>query len=983
MVAVIALFVMVTASHIASLKAGSSGEELASSINISGRQRMLSQRILFFASEVVKSQGNEEDNRKFLSDAIDLFETSHQALTQGGALGLSGTLSPKLRALYFATGEKPALDTLTKRFISDARAIAESNGDVSEIAFKDMRTVGPDLLLKQLNEAVSGFEEMARDSVQKTREMANLAYWLAVLVLLLESIIIFYPAHRSIMASFGRLESTLARLEESELSAQKNAELAQTAQIEAEIAAESKAMFLANMSHEIRTPLNAVIGFAGLALRTALTTRQRDYITKIKSSSSVLLALVNDILDVTKIDADQIELESIPFKLDDVLNTTSDVLSARAAEKGLELLFRTDPGIPLDLVGDPLRLGQVLTNLIGNAVKFTDEGEVVLDLKADHVTEESVELTCSVKDSGIGMTEDQISKLFRPFTQADASTTRRFGGTGLGLTITKRLVELMDGRIWVTSVPDEGSIFSFTVRLDRSASGDSFGFIAPEEMRESRILVVDDNEMALQILTETLESMSFKVTAVTSGYAAINEIQRSQEAREEPYKIAFIDWKMPGINGIETTEEINNMRVAAKPQIVMLTAFDVEEMKEEALKVGAVGFMTKPVNQSRLFNQISETLHEKQSANPKRVQRSGFEALKGAHLLIAEDNQLNQQVISEVLADADISFELAGNGEIALKTMRLRGHEFDGVLMDIQMPVMDGFDATRQIRSIEAFKETPIIAMTAHTMTGDKEKCLTAGMNDHVAKPLDPDQMFATLAKWIDVPEDRKLASTNKTDDDDPETLPDAVEEPNLPEVEGLDTDAGLKTLMGNKNSYLDLLKGLHSQFADAGDVVSDMLENGRLEEAARTAHSLKGVSGNLGAVALYKVATDLEQAIKDLDIDSAMPDITPFVGTLQTFMDDLGAFFEKEDAANKKKKVEKVELQPLLVTPGPDTLRLFSVIKQQLEEGSTAAEDTLAQLKVRKDSDQELISTVASLIDDLEFDEAAEKVAAYQERFS
>ena len=905
-IAILLVFVLVTSSHLVALKASSSGEELAAAVNISGRQRMLSQRILFFASEALRDEQEDPTIDENLSNAINLFESSHKALTKGGALGLSGTLSANLQQLYFGDGSGPALDQQVADFIRSARVVLEGSPDAAS-AYARMRIVGPAPLLAALNEAVSGWEDMARDSVQSTRRIATFTYWLAVLVLIMEGLAIFYPAHKSIVRYFNELEETTKQLGVSKKRAEESAKEADKARQIAEDAAQSKAMFLANMSHEIRTPLNAIVGFSGLALRTTLTEQQKDYVSKIESSSNVLLSLINDILDMSKIDADQIELEHIEFQLDDVLAATSTVLAGRALDKNLELLFQTDPDLPPVLVGDPLRLGQILTNLAGNAIKFTDKGEVIVRIMADQISDDAIKIKGTVQDTGMGMTPDQVEKLFTPFTQADASMSRKFGGTGLGLTITKRLVELMDGDIAVESEKDIGTTFTFSAIFGPVKGDVPKRQLAPADLRGSRVLLVDDNAMALQILQETLESLQLKVTAMPSGADAIEELARAAKADEEPYRIALIDWKMPGMNGIETTKEIAKLaKNSPMPQVLMLTAFTMGEARKDAERAGAVGFMTKPINQSVLYDKITETLltDDDTAENPASDDpaQSAKAVLEGANLLVAEDNPLNRQVITEILSQAGITFDLVENGLEAVKSITTKGDTYDAVLMDLQMPEMDGYEATQKIRAMKQFADLPIIALTAHAMAGDRARSIAAGMNDHVTKPLDPERVFATLSEFIGQPkkskstpgetaDDQSLGTqgTSKASDQHANRAPDALPE----DIPGLDIDIGLRTLMGNRISYRTLLIGFVDQFGNASTELADLVAAGDREALARFIHSLKGVAGNLGVTKLYESAQIVEPLLKANDLPSDAPEMMRLKMAIDEIIPALKDFFE------------------------------------------------------------------------------------------
>jgi signal transduction histidine kinase/CheY-like chemotaxis protein len=520
---------------------------------------------------------------------------------------------------------------------------------------------------------------------------------------------------------------------------------------EAEDATKAKSDFLANMSHEIRTPMNAIIGMAHLALKTDLTAKQHDYLKKVDISAKSLLGIINDILDFSKIEAGKLNMESVDFQLEDTLDNISTLVGIKTQEKGLELLFKTDPSVPTALVGDPLRLGQILINLSNNAVKFTDTGEIVVSTELVKKDGDQATLKFSVQDTGIGMTAEQAAKLFQPFMQADSSTTRKYGGTGLGLTISKRLAEMMDGKIWVESEPGRGSTFSFTANLGLGKEKAKKRFKPTKDLRGMKVLVVDDNATSRGIFQEMLESFSFEVSLAASGEEGITELESA--SKDKPFDLVIMDWKMPGMDGIEASKRIKAHGGLSKiPAIVMVTAYGREEVMQQTEEVGLEGFLLKPVSPSMLFDSIMQAFGKavpeiSRVAQRKEQEAGAFGNIQGARVLIVEDNEINQQVAREILEGAGLNVALANDGQEAVNAVK--ENNYDAVLMDIQMPVIDGYTATREIRKDERFKELPIIAMTAHAMAGDEDKSLQAGMNGHVTKPIDPDQLFSALQKWI------------------------------------------------------------------------------------------------------------------------------------------------------------------------------------------------------------------------------------------
>jgi two-component system sensor histidine kinase/response regulator len=563
--------------------------------------------------------------------------------------------------------------------------------------------------------------------------------------------------------------------------------------------------------------------------------------------------------------------------------------------KGLELLFKTDSSVPTALVGDPLRLGQILINLSNNAVKFTDSGEIVVATELIQKDEAQITLKFSVHDTGIGMTAEQAAKLFQPFAQADSSTTRKYGGTGLGLTISKRLAEMMGGEIWVESEAGRGSTFSFTANFGLGKEKAKKRFKPSPELRRMKVLVVDDNATSRDIFREMLESFSFEVTLAASGPEGLSELEKASES--QPFELVIMDWQMPGMDGIEASRRIKNHRGLSKiPPIVMVTAYGREEVMQQAEELGLEGFLLKPVSPSMLFDAIMQALRKAAPGVSRVTQRKEQEAralenIQGARVLLVEDNEINQQVAKEILESAGLNVIVASNGQEAVDAVKTNA--YDAVLMDVQMPVMDGYTATRKIREWEKevilrraqpsrgqktedrkedsalspqSSELPIIAMTAHAMAGDEDKSLQAGMNGHVTKPIDPYQLFSTLQKWIKPNEERVQVQQPRVPVGSPE-LDKAVSEEEFPaSLMGFDLTDGLKRLQGNKRLYRKLLLNFAADYREAAKDIRIALDAKDFMQTHSLVHNIKGLAGNLAATDLQAAAVNLEKLVKGVE---------------------------------------------------------------------------------------------------------------------
>jgi signal transduction histidine kinase/DNA-binding response OmpR family regulator/HPt (histidine-containing phosphotransfer) domain-containing protein len=717
----------------------------------------------------------------------------------------------------------------------------------------------------------------------------------------------------------------------------------------AEAASQAKADFLANMSHEIRTPMNAVIGMAHLALRTGLDAKQRDYVEKIQGSGQHLLGIINDILDFSKIEAGKLDVETVDFDLDKTMDNAAALIADKASAKELELIFDIQPDMPRALRGDALRIGQVIINYANNAVKFTEQGEIVVRARIVEESDTDLLARFEVRDTGIGLTEEQRGKLFQSFQQADTSTSRKYGGTGLGLAISKQLATLMGGEVGVESVYGEGSTFWFTARLGKGEEKKR-GYLPEPDLRNRRVLVVDDNAHARQILSELLTSMTFRADEVGSGEEALSAVAAA-DGNGDPYEIVFMDWRMPpGIDGIEAVRRMRSAGLNATPHTVMVTAYGRAEVFHEAEEAGVDVSLVKPVNASVLFDTAIQVLSGEPSAAQQRgpdAESVDISAIRGARILLVEDNELNQQVAMEMLSSAGFAVDLAEDGKIGVQMVDAT--LYDMVLMDMQMPVMDGVTATEAIRKDARFAKLPIVAMTANAMESDRERCIEAGMNDHVAKPIDPDGLLVTILKWVQpreglpveapVPSPQSPVPDPKLSDPPPTTHDPLASDSGLlamlSGIKGLDAEAGLKRLMGKQDFYEKMLRQFTTgEESLAVATVRAKLEEGDPKAAERTAHSLKGVSGTLGATELQARAEKLERGIREEDADDRIEshlsavdeELTRIIAAIQEALPEEEAL-EAVDAGDvdwEKAREVVAQLEELLQNDDAGAIDLF-----------------------------------------------------------
>ncbi len=654
---------------------------------------------------------------------------------------------------------------------------------------------------------------------------------------------------------------------------------------EADAANQAKGEFLANMSHEIRTPLNAVIGMTRLMQKDALSPRQRDYLFKIDMSAKTLLGVIDDILDLSKIEAGKLQLENVPFSLEETVTAVVEPMVMQADQRGIELHVHMDVSLPGVVVGDPLRLGQILNNLLNNAVKFTREGDVILSVGSILRKGETQSIQFVVRDTGVGMSKEQQRRVFDSFTQADSSTTRRHAGTGLGLTICKQLCDLMGGEIAVESEPDRGSTFTVTLPFGVAAESREVrqspeGLF--EQMNGVRVLVADDNPVALKILAELLRSLAFDVKTVDSGEAAL-EALREAERSDDPFRVVVLDWKMAGMDGIETARRIRSEGFEAGSRLLMVTAYRKAEVADQAREAGFDDILEKPVHPSAFFESVvrlfaPESFQEKSSES--LMELPSAPDLRGKHLLLAEDNEINRQLVVDLLKDTGARITEAADGRQAVEAFA--SGPFDLVLMDVQMPELDGLAATKEIRRMEPRgRDIPILAMTAHAMTGDRERCLKAGMDEHLTKPIEPSRLMESLRRWLPADDFHRDGSDGamegRTDFFDLE-------------MKSLDRSLGLHRSGGRTEVYLDLLRKFRNDLMGVSSRVSRALQAGNRQKALWETHRIRGVAGSLGAISLQARADLLEQRLRSDESERYEEALAGFCNGVSDVLADLNA---------------------------------------------------------------------------------------------
>jgi PAS domain S-box-containing protein len=786
----------------------------------------------------------------------------------------------------------------------------------------------------------------------------------------------------------SRYEGALADITES-----KKRQNAEKQQRMAEASTEAKSLFLANMSHEIRTPMNAIIGFTDIALNQNKDQKLSSFLQKIRTASSNLLGIINDILDFSKIEAGKLEIEQTPFSLKEVLDNMSNMVSANIEAKKLKLKFNIDNDIPDKLIGDPLRIGQVLLNLTNNAVKFTNKGKVTVDLELVSLNkrDSSIRISGQIIDTGIGIKPEKLKTLFSSFTQADDSTTRQFGGTGLGLSISKQLVEMMGGELTAESIENQGSTFKFKLSCKiqdrRKRNNPHF----KDQQRPMNILFVDDQAESRELIENALTSLNHKVTSVCSSEEAIEALLEKQKDSMH-YDVLISDWLMPEEDGISCCERVKQHPEIINPRLILVTGYDQDGARQKAKDVGIDAYMLKPVSARDLSNILQKVFQDRRDDYNQKKSKAAYDSFSfdGLKVLLVEDVVMNQELATEILSKKGIITSLANNGQEAVEA--IRANKFDVVLMDMQMPIMDGCQATETIRKFN--QQLPIIAMTANAMASDKEKCLASGMNGYITKPINPDELFNTIAHWTkqttqdtNATEPNNNKNTPKNRPTNPvviERAPDQAkiateQQKTLPErVPGIEIQEGLKRCQGNINLYVKFFKDFKQRYSDSTIAFNELIANEDYTGIAALAHNLKGIAANLAAKPLSKCAEELEKA-SSMTTPALEKSLREFDQALLLFLDSIEIIIN--DFMTESSPAETDESSTSTAISNEDTGALLELITQLIDligKQELDAQDFAVDLKTRWPNREQTVDfeSLISALDDFDFKSAQDKAA-------